>query len=130
MNAEKEKRLEALMRYNPFWVCFLVFLLLAGDYAFRLVNLLNQREQLNQAVLMQAQNMGTLTRARELEARIEGFSLDLLQLAKTNAAANRIVQDFNIQWNPGPTSTNALAPGLTAVPAAPVPIKAPAGASK
>jgi hypothetical protein len=51
---------------------------------------------------MQAQNAGALAQARQLEARLESLSLELLQVAKTNAAAKQIVQDFNIQWNPGP----------------------------
>ena len=102
MNADKQKTLEASSWRSPFGVCFVVFLLLACDFGYRLVNLLEQREQLNQAVLMQAQNIGTLTQARQLEARLESLSLDLLQVAKTNAAAKQIVQDFNIQWNPNP----------------------------
>jgi len=102
MNAEKQKTLTESPRRNPFWACFVVFSLLAGDYGYRLVNLVDQREQLNQAVLMQAQNAGALAQARQLEARLESLSLELLQVAKTNAAAKQIVQDFNIQWNPGP----------------------------
>jgi hypothetical protein len=104
MNTDKQKALTESSRRNPFWVCFLVFLLLACDYGYRLVNLLDQREQLNQAVLMQAQNVSALKQAQELEARLEAFSLDLLQVAKTNAAAKQIVQDFNIKWNPGPAA--------------------------
>ena len=92
-------------RRNPFWVCFVVFLLLACDYGYRFVNLLDQQEQLNQAVLMQAQNAGSLAQARQLETRLEGLSLELLQVAKTNAAAKQIVQEFNIKFNPGPAST-------------------------
>ncbi len=104
MNPDKEKMLAELSRRNPFWVCFLVFLLLACDYGFRLVNLLEQRDQLNRATLMQAQNAGGLAQAQQLERRLEGLSLDLLQLAKTNAAAKQIVQQFNIQWTPGPAA--------------------------
>jgi hypothetical protein len=122
MNHDKEKRLEALNRYNPFWACCIVFLLLAGDYTFRLVNLLAQREQFNQTQLMQAQNMGTLKQAQELERRLETFSLDLLQLSTTNAAAKQIVQQFNIQWTP---NAAAAAPG-----AAPAPVQIPAGTNK
>jgi hypothetical protein len=82
-----------------------VFVLLGCDYGFRLVNLWDQREQLSQAVLMQAQNAGALAQARQLEARLEALSLELLQVAKTNAAAKQIVQDFNIQWTPGPAAS-------------------------
>ena len=104
MNPDKEKRLAELSRRNPFWVCFTVFLLLAGDYGFRLMNLLAQREQLNQTLLMQAQNLGALAQARQLEARLEGLSLELLQVARTNATAKQIVQEFNIQWTPTPAA--------------------------
>ena len=115
MNADKQKTLVDSSRRNPFWVCFVLFALLACDYGYRLVNLLDQREQLNQALLMQAQNVGTLKQAQQLEARLESFSLDLLQVAKTNAAAKQIVQDFNIQWNPGPAaSVPAPAPSVPA----------------
>jgi hypothetical protein len=122
MNVDKQKTLAESSRRNPFWVCFVVFSLLACDYGYRLVNLLDQREQLNQALLMQAQNVGALAQARQLESRLESLSLELLQVAKTNAAAKQIVQEFNIQWTPGPA---ASAPA----PAAPVPAPA-AGTQK
>ena len=115
MNIEKGKSMQELAQSNPFWVCFIVFLLLACDYGFRMYNLLQQRTQLDNARIMQAQNAGALAQARQLEARLEGLSLDLLQVAKTNTAARKIVQDFNIQWNPGP--------------AAPSPAQAPSPAS-
>jgi len=35
-----------------------------------------------------------------MEARLEALSLDLLQVARTNAAAKTVVEEFNIQWNP------------------------------
>jgi hypothetical protein len=104
MNPDKQKTLTELSRRNPFWACLMVFLLLACDYSLRLVNLLDQREQLNQAVLMQAQNVGALVQAQQLERRLEALSLELLQVAKTNATAKQIVQDFNIQWTPGPAA--------------------------
>ena len=108
MNPDKQKALAEFSRRSPFWVCFAVFLLLACDYGFRLVNLLNQREQLNQAMLTQLQNQGALVQAQQLEKRLESLSLDLIQVAKTNAAARQVVQEFNIQWNPGPTSPAPL----------------------
>jgi hypothetical protein len=130
MNPDKEKRLAEAARHNPFWVCFTVFLLLAGDYGFRLANLLTQREQLNQALLMQAQNLGALAQARQLEGRLQAFSLDLLQVAKTNAAAKQIVQEFNIQWNPGPTAPPAAPVTPIAAPPTPLPAPAPANPKK
>ncbi len=106
MKTDKDKGLMELAQRSPFWVCFIVFLLLAGDYGFRLTNLLQQRSQLDQARLMQAQNAGVLDQARKLEARLEALSLELLQVAKTNSAARQIVQDFNIQWNPNPAAAS------------------------
>ena len=115
MSADKGKAGPEVSRRNPFWVCLVVFLLLACDYGYRLVNLVDQRDQLSQAALMQAQNIGTLAQARQLETRLEALSVELIQVAKTNVAARQIVQDFNIQWNPGPTAPTAL-PAGTAQP--------------
>jgi hypothetical protein len=121
MNAEKGKAFKEMAQRNPFWVCFVVFLLLACDYGFRLGNLIQQRNQLDQARLMQAQNSGALAQARQLEARLEALSLDLLQVARTNAAARQIVQDFNIQWTPNPIApspaASSAAPGVPPPPA-------------
>jgi hypothetical protein len=103
MNAHKQAELKEQAPRSPFWVCFIVFLFLAGDYGFRLSNLVQQRAQLEQSQTIQALNAATLTQAQQLEARIQALSLELLQLANTNAAAKRIVQDFNIQWTPDPT---------------------------
>src|SRR5207249_4100244 len=88
----------------PFWICLILFLVLAGDYGFRMANLFQMRQQLSQTQLMQAQNSGVLAQAQQIERRLEGLSLELLQVARTNATANQIVRDFNIQWNPGPAS--------------------------
>ena len=120
MNTDNQKALTALSQRNPFWVCLLVFLLLGCDYGFRLASLLDQREQLNQTLILQAQNVGVLAQSRQLEGRLEALSLELLQVAKTNATAKQIVQDFNIQWNPGPA---ASVPEVSA-PAVSVPVPA------
>ena len=93
-------------------MCLIVFLLLACDYGFRLSSLLDQRDQLNRVLLMQAENMGALAQSQQVERRLEALSLDLLLVAKTNATAKQIVQDFNIQWNPSPAAV-APAPGAT-----------------
>jgi hypothetical protein len=107
MNAEKERALADLARRNPFWVCFSVFLLLAVNNAFSLVNLVEQRQQLDKAQVMQTQNRNALTQAQELELRLQALSLDLIQVAATNPAAKQIVQEFNIQWHPGPSGPSA-----------------------
>ena len=104
MSPDKQKALAELSRRSPFGVCLAVFLLLGCDYGFRLVGLWNQREQLNQALLTQVQNAGALTQAQQVERKLESLSLDLLQLAQSNAAAKQIVREFNIQWTPPPTA--------------------------
>jgi len=104
MNAEREKTLFALARRNPFWICLVVFLALATDQGFRFLTQMDQRDQLNQARRMQEQNVNTLIEAQQLETRLQSLSLDLLQVARTNELAKQIVQDFNIQWNPGPAA--------------------------
>ncbi|HOX56709.1 MAG TPA: hypothetical protein P5205_10665 [Candidatus Paceibacterota bacterium] len=105
MNPDKDKKLAELSRRNPFWICFIIFLLLAADYGFRFAGLISQREQLNRAALLQAQNADALAQAQEIERRLEALSLDLLQIATTNAAAKDIVQQFNMKWTPGPTAS-------------------------
>jgi hypothetical protein len=121
MNADKEKTVLDLTRRNPFWICLAVFLALACDQGFRLAGQLEQRKQLSEAQLMQAQNIGALNDAAQLENRLQLVSLELLQVARTNALARQIVQDFNIQWNPGPAAP-AIAPAAAATP---VPITPP-----
>jgi len=111
MNPDKERSRREAPQRNPFWVCLIVFLLLACDYGFRLASLLEQRAQLNQVLVLQAQNMGALAQSRQVESRLESLSLDLLQVARTNATAKQIVQDFNIQWNPGPAAPLSALPG-------------------
>src|SRR5437588_3932319 len=101
MTAERENMFFALARRNPFWICLVVFLALATDQVFRLLTQMAQRDQLNQARRMQEQNFNVLVEAQQLETRLQSLSLDLLQVAKSNAVAKQIVQDFNIQWNPG-----------------------------
>jgi hypothetical protein len=146
MKPENHKTPEPKTCCSPFWVCLFVFVLLGCDYGFRFANLWEQRDQLNHTVLMQTQNLGMLAQARQLEARLEAFSLDLLEISKTNATAKQIVQDFNIQWTPGPNAAlpAAAAPGAatttgpvlkatnpeTAAPSAPAPAPRPAGTNK
>jgi uncharacterized protein HemX len=122
VNPDRERALFELTRRNLFWVCLLVFVALGADSGFRLFNTIQQRRQLAEARLLQAQNIGRLrevmSQAPQIEARLQSLSLDLLQVARTNAAAAQIVQDFRIQWNPGSgTSGSPMVPP----PAMPVP---------
>jgi hypothetical protein len=130
MNHDRDRALLEATRRNSFWVCLVVFAVLATDGGFRLVKLLNQRKQIDQMQLSQAANIGRmssmLSQMPQIEAKLQAISIDLIQVARTNATAAQIVRDFNIQWNPGaetasPPLTNAPAPVSAPVrPAAPV----------
>src|SRR5690349_17857668 len=110
MNPSKDKSGREKKPPVLLWPCVVVFICLAADYGYRLSDQLEQRTQLTNAKLMQAQNQGALAQAQTLNARLEALSLDLIALAQTNAAARQIVQEFNIRWNPGPgASSNAPA---------------------
>jgi hypothetical protein len=117
MNADQVNTAVPVAERSPFWVFFIVFALLAGDYGFRLVNLLQNRAQLERVKATQDQNAGVLTRTRQLDSRIEALSIELLQLGTTNAAAQRIVQELNIKWTP------SSAPAGAAQPLSPGPVR-------
>ena len=111
MNSDPAQNHLALLRRNPFWVCLVVFLVLAVDYGHRIVRVLQQRQQLARMVQNQAQAVTqfgqALSQQPQLEARLQRFSLDLLQVSQTNAAAQQIVQEFKISWAPRPDATPA-----------------------
>ena len=115
MNQESEQTPVASPGRNPFWVCLAVFLVLALDNGIRLGKLMDQRRQFNAVAQNQAQNAAQLAQQQQFEVKLQAFSLDLLQLAATNATAKQIVQEFKIQWNPG---TNAPVPAAGNPPAA------------
>lgn len=91
-------------KYNPFWVCLLVFAALAIESGIRFNALWKQRKQLDEAQLSRPENIAQLSqlsaRRQQIEPRLQALSLDLLQIAQTNNAARQIVQEFNIQWTP------------------------------
>jgi hypothetical protein len=106
----QDKTLTELARRNPFWICSIVFLLLAVNYGLTFSNLLRQRQQLASAQSMQNQNTRALEQSRQLETRLEGLSLELLQIGKTNSNAKQIIQEFNIQWTPAAARPAAAPP--------------------
>jgi hypothetical protein len=130
VNQDRDRALLELTQRSPFWVCLLVFALLAADTGFRLANSVALRKQLDEAQLVQAQNIGRMSAALEqrtqVEAKLQALSLDLIQLAKTNAIAAQIVREFNIQWNPGPESflTPPAIPPVIPAPETPAPATA------
>ena len=120
MNPDRERALIELTHRNPFWPCVVVFSLLAVDGGFRLAHSIQQRRQLDDAERVQLQNIGQmqtiLVQLPQIESRLQALSMDLIQVARTNAAADQIVREFNIQWSPGPdalASPSALPPAMT-----------------
>jgi len=110
-------------RQNPFGILMAVFLALALDNGFRLADLWGERGQLDQARLVQAQNFGQLAQGQQARTRLEPLCVDLLQIAATNVAAKRIVQEFNIQNGPALSApllaaTNRPLPGPSNPPPA------------
>jgi hypothetical protein len=110
MNTPKEKALLARQHHNPFWVCLAVFLALGADTGFRLDEQLKARREMRQMQSGLAENAARLPEARRIEATLQLLSVDLVQLARTNAAAADIVREFNIQWSPGPAAPSAPTP--------------------
>jgi hypothetical protein len=89
---------------NLFWVMLAICVVLALDAAFRFSDLLQQRDQLDQARFVQVQNASRLAQNQQAQGKLEPFSYEILQIAATNDNARKIVQEFNIQWNPGPSA--------------------------
>ena len=112
MNADDKRTLAESVRRNPFWICLAIFALLACERGFQLMAQLDQRQQLEQTLLLQARNQSQLAQAKQLEGRLEALSVDLVHMSQTNATARKIVQDFNIQWSPGPTPAPAVSKPL------------------
>jgi len=110
VNQDRERALLELVQRNPFWVCLLVFASLAADSGLRLYHGIRQRQQLDDARIV-------LDQSPQLEARLQALSLDLLRVARTNATAAQIVQDFKIEWNPGPAApASPLTPPSVSAP--------------
>lgn len=110
MNAEARKTIGELNRRTPFWACLAVFLVLGCEHGMRLMNLVEQRQQLERTHLLQEQNQEKLLQSEQLGTRLQNLSLDLLQISKTNAAAQQIVRDFGIRWTPDSAATPTPAP--------------------
>ena len=111
MNQETEQVRGELFRRNPFWVCVMVFLVLGVDNSFRLARVVQQRQQLEELQLNQARIVAqigpALSKQPQMETSLQEVSMDLLQLGKTNAVAQQLVQEFKIQWTPGPATAPA-----------------------
>ena len=112
MTPETERALRESSRRHPFWIRSILFLLLACYFGMALANLIQQRRQLQNASVLQGQNLSSLEDAKRLESRLEALSVELLQISRTNATAKQIVQDFNIQWNPAAPPAPSTPEGL------------------
>lgn len=123
MNQDREHALLEASRRNPFWVCLVVFLAFAVDGSARLIRQVEQHQQLGRLQLTQATNVGRLStvlaQAPQVEAKLQAISVDLVQVARTNALAAQLVREFNIQWTPGTESATpaAVAPATNAAAA-------------
>ena len=117
MSEGREANGGEVSRRNPFWICLIVLLALAADSGFRFLRSLEQRQQLRQLQLNQAANIGrmatVLAQAPQVEAKLQAVSLDLMQVARTNALAAQLVREFNIQLSPGAATASpaGLNPG-------------------
>jgi hypothetical protein len=112
----------------------LVFALLAAETALRLVNSARQRKQLDALMLQQQQEIGRLRpllqSLNEVETRLQGLSLDLLQMAQTNATAAQIVREFGIQWTPSAGGGPAAAVTAPSGAGTPAPVSNPSGGGR
>ena len=102
---------------NLFWVLLAVFVVLALDAAFRLSDLLVQRSQLDQARFVQAQNIGKLAEGQQAQTRLQALSYEVVLMAATNEGARKIVQDFNIRFNPNSPASLPVAAPISQPPA-------------
>ena len=80
--------------YSPFWPCMIVFLAILLANAFQLSLLIDQNRRLQ---TVRESTLQTTERVIAAETRIEGLAKDLMELARTNETAMKVVQDFNIQ---------------------------------
>ena len=66
----------------------------------------------------------TLAQLPQIEAKLQALSFELIQVAKTNAAAAQIVREFSIQWTPPAESYLAPPASLPPLPAPETPAPA------
>ena len=121
---ERERAVLDATQRSPFWVCLVVFLAFVVDGGARFWRQIEQRQQLGRMQLNQAATVGRLSavlaQAPQTEAKLQSISVDLIQVARTNALAAQLVREFNISWTPSATGgvaqATAPAPNATNVP--------------
>ena len=92
-----------------FWTLLILFLALGTDYAFRLVDIRQQHSLLTQFQKQQSQNFDKIAQMQETARKVYELSVELVQIAPTNAVVEQIVMESGIPYTPPPTglvSTN------------------------
>ncbi len=114
MNNRPEKsgtgRHEFRAAHGPhlFWILLILFLALGTDYAFRLVDLRQQHALLTQFQTQQKQSFAKIAQMKETARKVYALSVELAQIAPTNAVVEQIVMESGIPYTPrpAPVSTN------------------------
>lgn len=83
-----------------FWILLILFLALGADYGFRLYDLRQQHALLTQFQTQQKQNFDKIPQMQETAKKVYALSVELVQIASTNAAAEQIVKESGIPYTP------------------------------
>ena len=92
-----------------FWILLILFLALGTDYGFRLADLRQQHTFLTQFQTQQKQNFDKIPQMQETARKVYALSVELVQIAPTNAVVEQIVMESGIPYTPpppAPVSTN------------------------
>lgn len=100
--------------YSPFGVCLIVFIAILISNVFQFVSLVEQKNLLSSA---KQNTMDTADKVKLAQIRLEGMAKDLLELAKTDENARKIVDEFNIQLIKNPTGAPAQPKAVPSMPA-------------
>ena len=84
--------------YTAFPAALAVFLAFAVSCAIQLFGLVRQNSELRQA---NASALQAMPRARLVNAKLQGVTRDLLDLAPNSAGARQVVNEFEIRAAPG-----------------------------
>ena len=96
-----------------FWILLVLFLALGTDYGFRLADLKQQHTLLTQLQTQQKQNLDKIPQMKDMAQKVYALSLELAQIAPTNAAAEQIVKEAKIPYTPPPSADTPPAPVST-----------------
>lgn len=91
----------------------ILFLALGTDYGFRLVDIRQQHTLLTQLQTQQKQNLDKIVQMQETAKKVYALSVELAQIAPTNAAAEQIVKELGIPYTPPPSAVTPPTPVST-----------------